>query len=53
MAAKSCAPNAKTKPKGYKPEFGPDRQPGVAGPQADYIIRSLERWRLRGSGVVK
>jgi acetyl-CoA decarbonylase/synthase complex subunit delta len=34
-------------------EFGEPRPEGVAGPEASYILRSLERWRLRGEGVLK
>ncbi len=34
-------------------EYGEPREPGVAGPNAVYILRSLERWRLRGEGVIK
>ena len=34
-------------------EFGKGREPGVAGPEAIYILRSVERWRMRGEGVVK
>jgi hypothetical protein len=54
MAAKqSCVPNTTAKPKEVKMEFGPDRPEGVAGPEAVYITRSVDRWRLRGSGVTK
>ena len=33
-------------------EYGSDREPGVAGPEAAYVLRSVERWRLRGEGVL-
>ncbi len=33
-------------------QFGKGREPGVAGPDAEYIIRSLDRWRLRGDGIL-
>ena len=33
-------------------QFGQGREPGVAGPEAEYILRSLERWRLRGDGIL-
>lgn len=35
-----------------KQEYGDYRQPGTAGPDADYIIRSLDRWKLRGDGLL-
>jgi acetyl-CoA decarbonylase/synthase complex subunit delta len=34
-------------------EYGKGREAGVAGPEADYIMRTLQRWRLRGDGVLK
>jgi len=34
-------------------EYGSHREPGMAGPHADYIMRSVERWRLRGEGIVR
>ena len=34
-------------------EYGKDREPGIAGPKADYILRSVDRWRLRGDGVLR
>ncbi len=34
-------------------EYGEGRKPGVAGPDAEYIIRSLDRWRLRGDGILR
>ncbi len=34
-------------------EFGKGREPGVAGPEAIYILRSVERWRMRGEGVIR
>ncbi len=33
-------------------EYGEPREAGIAGPDADYVLRSLERWRLRGEGVL-
>jgi acetyl-CoA decarbonylase/synthase complex subunit delta len=33
-------------------EYGGDREPGVAGPEALYVLRSVERWRLRGEGIL-
>ena len=36
-----------------KVEFGPGRQLGVAGPNGSYIEKSLDRWKLRGSGYLK
>ena len=52
-AKQSCVPNTPVKPKRTKIEFGPKREPGTAGPEAVFITRSLDRWRLRGSGVTK
>jgi acetyl-CoA decarbonylase/synthase complex subunit delta len=43
----------KQKSKKVKPEYGKGRAPGTAGPEATYIMRSLDRWRLRGDGVMK
>jgi hypothetical protein len=42
----------KSNKKGKKPviEPGPNREPGTAGPSADYIMKGLERWKLRGDG---
>ena len=34
-------------------EYGQDREPGIAGPDAAYIVRNVERWRLRGEGYLK
>jgi len=36
-----------------KVEFGAPRPQGVAGPEASYIDKTLTRWRLRGSGVMR
>ncbi|WP_449246104.1 hypothetical protein [Desulfarculus baarsii] len=32
--------------------FGQPPEPGTAGPEATYIMKSLERFRLRGDGVL-
>lgn len=48
MAAESA--HAKQSQEGV--EYGEPREAGIAGPDADYILRSLERWRLRGEGVL-
>jgi acetyl-CoA decarbonylase/synthase complex subunit delta len=51
---KRMAEMDKTAPAGKEGvEFGEPRPEGVAGPEASYILRSLERWRLRGEGVLK
>jgi len=34
-------------------EYGKDREAGVAGSDGIYIIRSLERWSLRGPGYLR
>ncbi len=34
-------------------EYGKDRQSGIAGPDAAYILFTLERWSLRGPGYLK
>jgi hypothetical protein len=38
----------KSKKPAYEP--GPNREPGTAGPKADYIEKSLDRWKMRGDG---
>ena len=35
-----------------KEEYGEPRPVGVAGPNASYVEKSLQRWRLRGDGVL-
>ncbi|MBU1154335.1 MAG: hypothetical protein K9K65_19105 [Desulfarculaceae bacterium] len=35
-----------------KEEYGEPRPVGVAGPDASYVEKSLNRWRLRGDGVL-
>ncbi|MFH2127256.1 MAG: hypothetical protein ABIK12_12125 [Pseudomonadota bacterium] len=43
------------KPKAAKnptEEDGEPRPVGVAGPNASYVEKSLQRWRLRGDGVL-
>ncbi len=40
-------------PEKQQVEFGKGREPGVAGPDGVYILRSLARWRMRGEGVLK
>ncbi len=47
----SAAGEKAGKKKKVKVEFGADRPAGVAGPEASYIDKSLDRWRLRGNGV--
>lgn len=32
--------------------FGQPPEPGTAGPDATHIMKSLERFRLRGDGVL-
>ena len=49
MEAKAAGSQPKAKK--VKPEFGPDRAYGVAGPEGSYVEKSLSRWRLRGDGV--
>jgi acetyl-CoA decarbonylase/synthase complex subunit delta len=34
-------------------QYGEGPKPGTAGQDAVYIIRTLERWRLRGDGILK
>lgn len=34
-------------------QFGKGPEPGTAGPDGVYILRQLERWRLRGEGVLR
>jgi len=52
LLAKRAAEAAQHKlPEGV--EFGKGREPGVAGPDGVYILRSLARWRMRGEGVLK
>ncbi len=52
LLAKRAAEAAQRKlPEGV--EFGKGREPGVAGPDGIYILRTLERWRMRGEGVIK
>lgn len=34
-------------------EYGKGPEPGMAGPEGIYIIRALERWKLRGDGILK
>ncbi|MEW5913588.1 MAG: hypothetical protein AB1814_13590 [Thermodesulfobacteriota bacterium] len=40
---------------GKKPpvEYGEPRPEGVAGPDAAYVQKSLQRWRLRGPGIMR
>lgn len=33
-------------------KYGQGRQPGFAGPDASYILKSVQRWRLRGDGYL-
>jgi acetyl-CoA decarbonylase/synthase complex subunit delta len=41
------------KKKKKQQEFGEYRLPGTAGPNADFIVRTLDRWKLRGDGTLK
>lgn len=34
-------------------QFGKGPEPGTAGPDGIYILRQLERWRLRGEGILR
>ncbi|MGQ9859226.1 MAG: acetyl-CoA decarbonylase/synthase complex subunit delta [Thermodesulfobacteriota bacterium] len=34
-------------------QFGKGPEPGTAGPDGLYILRQLERWRLRGEGILR
>jgi len=33
--------------------YGKGRKPGFAGPEASYILKSVQRWRLRGDGYLE
>ncbi|MCB2189471.1 MAG: hypothetical protein KQJ78_23885 [Deltaproteobacteria bacterium] len=54
MAAgsKKTAIQAKCAP-GSAKEYGQGREAGMAGPQAQFIEKSLQRWKLRGDGYLK
>lgn len=32
--------------------YGQPRPKGAAGPEADYILKTVGRWRLRGDGYL-
>jgi acetyl-CoA decarbonylase/synthase complex subunit delta len=34
-------------------EYTKGPEPGLAGPQGEYVLRKLRRWRLRGDGVLR
>lgn len=34
-------------------KYGKGPEPGTAGPDGIYILRQLERWRLRGDGILR
>ncbi|MEJ5378013.1 MAG: acetyl-CoA decarbonylase/synthase complex subunit delta [bacterium] len=34
-------------------QFGKGPEPGTAGPDGLYILRQLDRWRLRGEGILR
>lgn len=34
-------------------QYGKGPEPGTAGPDGIYILRQLERWRLRGDGILR
>ena len=48
MSEQKAKAKAAKKP---KVEYGEPRPQGVAGPNASYVEKSLNRWRLRGNGV--
>ncbi len=39
--------------KKIKEEYGSPRPEGVAGPNASYVEKSLNRWRARGNGLLR
>jgi acetyl-CoA decarbonylase/synthase complex subunit delta len=50
---KRMAEAAKAKEEKVDLEYGKGPEPGTAGPDGVYITRALERWRLRGAGILK
>ncbi|MBU1275349.1 MAG: hypothetical protein KJ720_08230 [Proteobacteria bacterium] len=50
MSGQKLKAKASKKP---KEEYGEPRPQGVAGPDASYVEKTLNRWRLRGNGVLR